>query len=227
MKKLLIRLAGFIIVAAAAAGLWYYSYYRSPEQALKRAIEHYAGAALGTQVRVDRVQLSLDDGSGVITGLTVGNPEGFRSASAVAVESIKMTVDVASLAKGVVVLRAVSFVRPRITIESGQTGSNFERLVGNIQSYVEKAGPPDSHEPKFVVEKLVMHGGTVRSVPVPDAGQSVEVNMPQVSASNIGLANGGIAASRLPVTMLEIIAYHARRALPSKPTPPPRPRIAP
>lgn len=225
MKKRLIGLAGFIIIAAAGAGLWYHSYYRSPERVVKRAIEHSASAALGAQVRVDRVQLSLDDGSGIITGLSVANPEGFGSASAFAAESIKMTVDVASLAKDVVVLRAVSFVRPRITIESGQSGSNFERLVSHMQRYAETSGPPDSREPKFVIERLVMHGGTVRSVPAPDAGQPVEVDMPQVSLSNIGLAKGGIAASRLPATMVEIIAYHARRALPSRPGPPPR--IAP
>ena len=168
------------------------------------------------------MQLSLADGSGIINGFSVSNPEGFRSASAFEADSIKLTVDVSSLDKDVVVIRAVSVVRPRITIESGQAGSNFELLLNHIQRYVEKSGPPDSRERKFVIERLVIHAATVRSVPAPDAGKPVEVDMPQVSVTNIGLSKGGIAASRLPVTMFEIVAYHARRALPSTPTPPKR-----
>lgn len=216
MKKLLIRVSVIVVIAAIGAGIWYYL---TPEQVAKREIERYASAALGTRVRVERTQLSLEDGSGILTGFSVGNPEGFRSPSVIEAESIKMTIDVSSLDKDVVVIRAVSVVRPRITIEAGKGGSNVERLLGSIQRYAETSGPPAGHERKFVIERLVMHGATVRSVPVSDAEPTTQVDMPPVSASNIGLDKGGIAASRLPVTVFEIVAYHARRALPSKPAP--------
>jgi hypothetical protein len=219
MNKRLIGVTCVVVIAAIGAGLWYLL---SPAQVARRAIERYASETIGTRVRVERMQLSLEDGSGIIGGFSVSNPEGFRSASVFEVESIKLTVDVSSLDKDVVVIRALSVVRPTITIESGQAGSNFERLINNIQHYVETPGPPDSRERKFVIERLVIHAGTVRSVPAPDAGQPIEVGMPQVSVSNIGLAKGGIAASRLPVTMFEIVAYHARRALPSTPASPKR-----
>src|ERR1035437_6667137 len=137
MKKLLLGIAGLIVIATIGAGLLHYL---SPDQVTRRAIEHVGSEAIQARVHLDRVQISPADGTGLITGFSVGNPAGFKTPAALTADSIKMTVQVSSLDREAVVVGTLSIVSPRITYEWSQAGSNFAALLENIKRNAEQPG---------------------------------------------------------------------------------------
>ena len=79
MKKLAL---GAFLVLLLSIGFGVYYLLSNLDSIVKAAIESYGSEATQTTVRVGKVQLKLTDGSGSISGLTVGNPKGFAAAQA-------------------------------------------------------------------------------------------------------------------------------------------------
>jgi hypothetical protein len=78
------------VIAAGAVSL-------SLGRIVKTAVEAAGPRLLGAPVTLDRVTISPWSGSGTLRGLVVGNPEGFKTASAIRVGSVEVSVKLTSL----------------------------------------------------------------------------------------------------------------------------------
>ena len=82
MKKLIIRLlialVVVVILAVLAVGLFL-------DGAIKRGVETFGPKLTKVDIKLQSVSLSLLSGAGTIKGLVVGNPEGFKTPSAISV----------------------------------------------------------------------------------------------------------------------------------------------
>ncbi len=207
MKKLLF---GAAIVAAIGAGAWLYV---SPRGLAGHPIERYGSGALQAGVRLERIGISPGDGTGSITGFTVRNPKGFRTPAAFQADSIKLALDPATLGKDVLVVRALSVASPRLTYESGDAGSNFEVLLGNIQRHAGESAGEESRGPKLIVERLVVRNATLSYASALTAGKTVTIALPDVRLSGIGRIEGGLTPGRFAQAIVEAMLDRIRRAM--------------
>lgn len=210
MKKLLVAVAAVAILAGIGAGYWFY---RSFDQVAKSAIEHFGSAATQTQVRVDRVQLSIEDGSGMISGLTVGNPRGFRTAIAVAADAVKIAVDPTSVAGGVLVIRSIAVVAPRIIYEVGESGSNFDALLKNIGRNAGRPAEAKTPGRKLIIDRIVIRDATLSYSSAITGGRTLTVPLAEIRLSGIGRSAGGVTSGDLAMAIVEALLDRIKRAL--------------
>ena len=112
MKKIAL---GAVLVLLVTLGLVVYFLLSNLDGIVKAAIEKYGSEATQTVVSVNNVELGLKDGSGAIRGLSVGNPQGFKTKQAFSLGEISTQIDLKSLSEEVFVIEhIVVFVVSRI-----------------------------------------------------------------------------------------------------------------
>lgn len=207
-RKLLLGAAAAAIVAAASAWV-----YLSLHGLGGHAVERYASAATRTSVRLERIEISPGDGTGTITGFSVGNPKGFNAPAAFSADSIKLALDPATLGKEVLVVRALSVTSPRLSYESGNAGSNFEALLENIRRQAEVSAAAGTQGPKLIIERLVVHNAALSYASALTAGKTVTIPLPDIRLSGIGRVEGGVTPGRFAQAVAEVMLDRIRRAM--------------
>src|SRR5437870_1314035 len=126
MKKIIIRiiigLLVLLVLAAVAVHLFL-------DGAVKRAVETFGPELTKVQVKLDYVNLSLVTGTGKIRGMLVGNPEGYKSPSAIRVGVGTVTLRPASLLSDKVIVRSINLEGPEVTFETDLTQNNLGKIL--------------------------------------------------------------------------------------------------
>lgn len=198
MKKVLIGLA--VLVVIVAGGLYFV--WSNLGSIIKTAVEETGSKVTQVSVTLDAVDVDkLTDGQAGIRGLTVGNPSGFNTDSALKLGEVSVKVDPATVTSDVIVVKEVVIAAPQVTYEFGSGGSN----IGTIQKNVEKAaggassgggsgggssGSGDSGGPKLVIENLYVRDGRVNVSADFLKGQSQGAKLPSLHLKDIGKSGG-------------------------------------
>ena len=77
---------------------------------------------------------SATSGEGVLRGLKMGNPKGFKSDSAFRLGEVRVRIDIDSLGRDTVVIKEVVITAPEITYELWPNGSNIDAIRRNVES---------------------------------------------------------------------------------------------
>lgn len=192
MKKLGIAV---LILAAAIAGAltWMRG---NLDDLVRNAIADYGSQM--TQARVDAaaVEIRLEDGRGVIRGLTLGNPAGFKTGHAMKVGEIELVVDIATVASDVVTIKKIAVLAPDIIYEKGEKLTNFDAIQKNIAAYV---GPSrqDGKGKKLIVEEFVIRNAKAQASAAYMDGKTVAVSLPDLVLRDVGKRKGGITPGEL------------------------------
>lgn len=195
MKKPLVSLAlvALVLLAVVAAALFWLR--GNLDGLVRNAIEEYGSAMTQARVTVREVVIQPADGRGVIRGLAVGNPAGFKTAHAFQVEEIEIAIDLASLAGEVATIRRIAIVAPDIIYEKGDGETNFDALQKNIAAYL---GPSDGKGgKKLIVEELTIRDAKAQASAAFMQGKTVGVPLPDIALRDIGKAKGGVTAGEL------------------------------
>lgn len=193
-RRLLIAF-GLGMLLLAAGGWWLHG---NLDAIVKRAIQHYGSEMTQARVSVDAVQLRSVDGIGIVRGLEVRNPAGFRSPHAVKVGVIEVAVDVRTLADPVVVIRRIVIDAPDLVYEQGDSGTNFEAIQRNIARSLPSGGAPGNAPPrKLIVDELVIRHARARLVTPALLGQPVTATLPDLTLRRLGRAEGGLTPAQL------------------------------
>ena len=132
MKKGIIA-AVLLLVVVGIAGVGLYVS-RNIDGLVKDMVETIGTDVTGTQVAVTDVTISLTDGAGAVSGLTVANPSGFSQNSLFALNSIMIDIDPASLTEDVYVIESISIDGARVLAEQIGTTSNIQALLDGMNS---------------------------------------------------------------------------------------------
>src|SRR5436305_6918866 len=136
MKKLIIRVVLVVLVLfVVAVGVSIYCL----GSIVKKGVETVGPQITGTEIKLDSATLSLLSGSGKLKGLLVGNPEGFKTASAIKVGAVSLGVAPRSVFSDKVHVKEVRVEAPEITFEGGLKGNNLSRLLDNVQRSEERS----------------------------------------------------------------------------------------
>jgi hypothetical protein len=193
MKKSLLALAALMLVSVVGAVFWLRG---SLDDLVKDAIESYGSAMTQATVRVGAVDIQPSDGRGFIRDLVVGNPKGFRTPHALKVGQIEVAIDIASVAKDVVLIRKIAISSPDVIYEKGEVMTNFDAIQKHIADYLGPAGKKEGGK-KLIVEELTIRGAKAEASAGFMQGKTVTVALPDITMRDVGKAKGGITAGEL------------------------------
>ncbi|MCC7518625.1 MAG: hypothetical protein IT578_05520 [Verrucomicrobiae bacterium] len=191
MKKILIGLGAVLIAAVVVA--WFFGNVIFGGAA-KRAIEAFGPKIAQVDVRVRGVNVSLLGGSGSVKGLLIGNPQGYKSPSAIKAESIRLVVAPASLFGKKVHVRSLVIESPEITFEGGLQGNNLTKILENVQNFT---GDASKSETRLQVDEFIIRGGRINIAAMPLGGQAMSLPLSEVRLANLGAEGDGITVAEL------------------------------
>jgi uncharacterized protein involved in outer membrane biogenesis len=210
--RLLIGLVIVVILAVVAVRL-------SVDGAIKRGVETVGPMLAKVEIKLDSVNLSLLSGSGRVKGLVVGNPEGFKTPSAIRVDNASLSVQPGSVFSDKVVIKSISVQGPEITFETDLKANNLSKILANLQAAAGSATPAKPGEPakpketksgkKLEVDDFLITGGKIHVSLTALEGKSATVPLPEIHLTNLGQGPDGITAGELATIAIQAIEKEA------------------
>ena len=191
MKKSYLAIFFVIVVVAVALFFWFSNPLGS---ILKAAIEKFGPEMTQATVRVGKVNISPTTGQGGLSGLLVGNPNGFKTDYALKADNIEVEIDVASIAKDVVVIRRILIDSPHIIYEKGSGGTNFDAIQRNVEQYLGMDRSKGKNADKEPGKKMIIEVFSIRNAKV-SYGAMLDMSLPDIELHNIGKDKGGASSA--------------------------------
>lgn len=169
---------------------------------VEKGIEEAGPRMLKAPVTVGSVRLSPFTGNGTITGLVVGNPEGFKTPHALKLDRVHVDVSLSSLWTDNILIRQIRIDSPEITYELGQGGSNLARLQKNIEEFTGAAAedgklveegepaPAEGEEAKMRIDELVITDGKIHLAATALEGEAT-IPLPEIRMQEVGEDDDG------------------------------------
>jgi uncharacterized protein involved in outer membrane biogenesis len=186
------------------------------DRGIKTAVETIGPELTGSEVTLDSVELSLTDAKGSLSGLRVGNPEGFAAADAFKLGVISFAVDPESLAGDTIVVDSLRVVAPEITMERADGRSNLDQIQANIADYLDadsSQGGTDAEGKKFIIRDLRITDAVVRYAIL--GGKGIDLQLPDLRLTDIGGSgeeDSGVSGAEAAAEIITAIVGAAGKA---------------
>ncbi len=190
-------LAALVLLALLAAGAAVLA--ANLGSIIKAAVVAEGPKILGAPVTLASVSISPLSGDGEIRELVIGNPPGFKSASAVRVARVEVSVDPRSLFSDEIVVRRVAVDGPELTWEIGPGGSNLTRLRQNAEAAAGPDAPKTGNAPSakpaksLLIRDFTVTGGKLGLAATILGGQGLTVALPEVHLTDLGGPHRSVA----------------------------------
>jgi uncharacterized protein involved in outer membrane biogenesis len=221
MKKIIVRIVIVLLVVAVlailAVGLFL-------DKAIKSAVETFGPQLTKVNITLQSVNLSLLSGSGAIKRLVVGNPQGFKTPSAITVGTASLTLKPSSLLSDKIVIKSINVQAPEITFETDLRANNLSKILANVQEATggkakEPAKPQEPARPKeakpakkLQVDEFVISGGKVHVAVTALGSQAATILLPDIYLRDLGTGPDGITPGELTKQVLEALERGAAQA---------------
>ena len=192
IKKIFLFL---VVLAIAAAAAVYFLGSSALNKGIKAGVEKFGPEVTQTPVRLDEVNLSILSGNGTLTGLYVGNPDGYKSENIFALGQIDVDIDTGSVFSDKIIINKIYIKKPEISYEKTLTSSNIKALLKNIEAFTgaaeesapepepEEAPAEDGPSKQVVIKQLIIEDGTIF---VGLMGAGTTVPLPRIEMNDIG-----------------------------------------
>jgi uncharacterized protein involved in outer membrane biogenesis len=145
-------------------------------------------------------------GSGALKGLFVGNPEGYKTPSAIKMGKMEIKVSLASLKSDTIVVEKMVINKPEITFEGTLSGSNLKQILANVQSVAGGSSSESTSEKKIAIKDFVITGGNIGFSFTGLGGKTFSAPMPDIHLTDIGTENkGATIAQATQKIMTEVV----------------------
>ena len=213
MKKWIIRSIIGVVALVVVAVLVVFLFLNS---IVKKGVETVGPQIVKVDVKLASANLSPFSGSGELKGLEVGNPEGYKSPSAIKVGSIKVAIEVGSVISDTIKIDSINIQSPEITCEGGLGGINLKDIQKNLSSGATttetKPAAEDKGSKKFYVKDIVIEGGKINVALNELGGKGITVPLPPIHLQNVGSETMGVSAKELTSQILEPVLTSAVKA---------------
>lgn len=215
MKKWLIRIVIAVVVlvvlVVVAVALFL-------DSGIKKGVETVGPMLTKVPVKVDSVSVSLLSGSGKIKGLFVGNPDPYKTPSAIQVGTAELALQPGSLLSDKVVIRNINVQGPEVTFETDLKGNNLSKILANLEEAsgggTQQAKPETQAKAskKLQVDNFVISGGKIHVSLTALGSKSATVPLPDIRLTNLGQGPEGITVAELTKQVLQAIEKSAVQA---------------
>jgi uncharacterized protein involved in outer membrane biogenesis len=217
MKKLLKIVAVLVLLGVIAVVV--IGFFLGPIVA--KTVNTVGPKVTGTPVTLDAAKVSPLTGGATLAGLFVGNPEGWTGDKAFYLGEVRASVQPASLIGDHVMVNDVFIDGPEFVYERRLLGgSNIDALLKQIEENTGGgATPPATTEPggaakkplKFAVKSFRLQNAKMTLIA---AGQTITVQLPPLTITDLGVAEGGITADQVASRVLkQVLAQMAPIAI--------------
>ncbi|MCX6895074.1 MAG: hypothetical protein NTZ16_06155 [Verrucomicrobia bacterium] len=204
MKKIIIRIALVVVILLVVAVV---AVFLSLNSIVKKGVETVGPQLTQVKITLGSANISPLSGSGQLSDLFVGNPEGFKTPSAIKLGDIKVAVDVGSVLTDTITVNSVKITAPEITFEGGLGGNNISKILDNVTAATASDKPAtktDTKEPatksagkKFIVKDLVIEGAKLHVSLTGLGGKEMTLPLPPLHLTDIGTKSNGVTAGEL------------------------------
>ena len=205
-----------LVLLVAIASFWL-------DSMIKAGLETIGPRLTGTAVRLDHVRVSLLSGRGEISGLVIGNPEGFQTESAFKLADTRIHLYIGSIFSNRVVIDEIVIDSPDVTYERGRSGSNIDKIQKNVEAFGTSAPagkrPPqavkENSQKKFQINRLAVKNGRIRLSTAFIEGKTVQISLPDIEIKDIGKGPKGATLQEVSSRVFAAIEADVSRAVAS------------
>ena len=214
MKKILA--AVLVILVLVVAGVIILAF--SLGSVIKTGVETLGPRVTQTSVTLADVTFSPLSGNVDIRGVTIGNPQGFKTQSAFELDRVRAVVVPASLLSDRIVIREIFIDGPQITYEASLSGSNIGKIKENVAAFA--GGASDESAPsgpdgraaeegpgkKVEIDDFRIRNANINLSATILGGKSLSVPLPEVHLTGIGKQSGGKSAGGVASEIFSAVA---------------------
>ena len=170
---------------------------------IKAGMETVGPKVTQTTLTVGSVHVGILTGSGGVDNLVLGNPEGYKTPSAISVGKAAVSVAPFSVLSGKIVIKSVEVRAPEITFEGNPFGANnLKKIMDNVNAFTggTSAAPAGTNAPapagtpkpakKLEVDDFLITGATVHF-------NGATLPLPEIHLTALGTGPDGITAGDL------------------------------
>ena len=180
---------------------------------IKKAINTYGPKITKTELHVADVGVSILSAEAEVEAFFLGNPQGFKSPSAMKVGSVFVNVDEKSLTGNTIIIERVEVKKPEIYYEKKGKTDNFKALLNNVKKSAasEKkstdAGKEKGGGKKLIINDFILTQGKVNlAMSVYGLGdKEIEVALPDIHLKDIGKKKGGATAAEVSKIIVDAL----------------------
>jgi uncharacterized protein involved in outer membrane biogenesis len=216
MKKVIIGVVvGLVLVVVGAVIL----VGMNLNSIIKNAVETQGSKLAKVSITLDKVSLSLLSGKGEISGLVIGNPEGFKSPSAMRIGQASLHIEPRSVFSDKVIIRSIIVKAPEITLEGDLIKNNLSKLAANVDESAKSApaaepaakGPSASKGPgkKLQLDEFLLTDAKVTIVQSVVGSSTNNAVLPKLEIKNLGQGPEGITGPELAKKLLGSVCVEA------------------
>lgn len=209
MKNIIIIF--FVIVLLLIGGVVFLTL--NLDSIIKKGVETAGPKVLKAPVTLDDVDISLFSGKGKLSGLTIGNPQGFKSDYAFKLGETALDINIKSVTSDKIHIRSLIIDSPEIMYE-GTIGkkNNISQLQANIKEMLKGSGKKEespetsgAESTKSIqIDHVKVSGGKVHADLGLLTGKPITLDLPMVELHDIG-KNGGATISDALAQVLEVL----------------------
>ena len=224
MKKTIRVVVGILVVLAVLFGVLNLSL----GKIVLKGVNATAPAALGVPVTLHDADIALLRGKIALSGLHVGNPDGYKTDGLLDLGSLSVVVDNSTLLSDVVVIKEITIDGLVVTYEKGLLNSNLGALVDllsagegqkpeeNGETQEEKAGKEKPGK-KVVIEKLTISGSkmnfSITGAAALTRGGAIPIPLPPITLTDLGKEKEGVTPVEAVQNILKAILGAAGTAI--------------
>lgn len=219
MKKILVRILIGASILMVAAVFFFFFFLNS---IVKKGVETAGPQVTKVEVRLGGADISPFSGSGTLKDFFLGNPEGFKSASAFKVGMVKVKIDPKSVFSDTIVIEEVVVDGAEITLEAGPGGINLNKIKSNVEAVAasiqgqpgakdNSATPAAKNEKKFIVKDIVIRNVKLNFGMTLVGAQSLP-QLEEIHIRDIGTAGNGVSSAELVKRVINPVFASAIRA---------------
>jgi hypothetical protein len=170
---------------------------------VKTGVNRFGPQITQTKVELQGASVSPLSGQGTLSGLSVGNPQGWSSGDAFRLGKVHLSMEPSSVFKDFIQIDELVIEQPEFLYETRLVASNVGDLLKNIEQSIgrkeSQVKTKEGQPVKMVIRKLVLQDGRV-TLGVGTAAMTLP--MPPVNMTDIGVAENGITPEQVAFAVM-------------------------
>ncbi|HLD14087.1 MAG TPA: hypothetical protein VJB18_05155 [Burkholderiales bacterium] len=187
----LLLYAFMLLALVAGAGMFFL------DGIVKQGIETVGTQVAKVEVKLDAAGVSIFSGKGVLRGLQVANPKGYRAPQAVKVGQARVMLTPLSVFSERVVIRSVVVQETEIHYEKRDGKTNLDVIQDNVEAALRDRDKKAKPEKKLQIDSLVIRNAKVHVYgDKPDEPPTV-LTLNEIHLKDLGQGSEGITGAEL------------------------------
>lgn len=201
------------LIALIAGGVYYALNYLDWQGIVRNLVHEKGSEVVGTSVDIGKINISLKDGKGGISDISVENPSGYSQDYIIKLGGVHVSVDVNSVKKlaeeslkktgpkvKTVVINEIRVDKPEVTYElMNLNKNNADDILANINKNTASSAKEPVKEDKDAVQYnvaikkvVIANGSATVAASLLGVSQSLSLNLPTITITNLGTEKQGI-----------------------------------